>query len=134
MKVSRPVCKRILIGILFPLFILGVYLYASSGSTAIRCIFFGLTGFYCPGCGSTRAIKAAIRGQFGQAFLYNPLLFIIGIPSVMIVVHEYLRIVFPGLGLKPIVLPWQVDTAAVALIFAFWILRNIPVFSFLAPG
>jgi hypothetical protein len=125
---------RILIGVLFPSAVLGVWLYARSGSTAIYCIFFKLTGLYCPGCGSTRAIRAAFNGRLWEAFLCNPLVFVLGIPSLGIVIYEYFRLVFPRLNLKPTILPRKLESFLVILIFVFWILRNIPVFSFLAPG
>jgi hypothetical protein len=32
-----------------------------------------LTGISCPGCGMTRAVLAAMRLQFSQAFYYHPL-------------------------------------------------------------
>lgn len=40
----------------------------------IPCFFYQLTGWHCPGCGSTRAIVAALNGEFYQAFRYNPIL------------------------------------------------------------
>lgn len=36
------------------------------------CIFHELTGFYCPGCGGTRAFLALITGHPIISFLYNP--------------------------------------------------------------
>ncbi len=36
------------------------------------CIFHELTGFYCPGCGGTRAFLALITGHPILSFLYNP--------------------------------------------------------------
>ena len=36
------------------------------------CVFHELTGFYCPGCGGTRAFHALITGHPVISFLYNP--------------------------------------------------------------
>lgn len=40
-----------------------------------RCPFHVLTGLECPGCGSTRAIHALLRGDLRVAFWCNPFLF-----------------------------------------------------------
>lgn len=37
------------------------------------CIFNRITGFYCPGCGGTRAVMALIHGKFLTSFFYHPL-------------------------------------------------------------
>ena len=36
------------------------------------CLFHKLTGFYCPGCGGTRAVISLLRGRFLTSFLYHP--------------------------------------------------------------
>ena len=38
----------------------------------IPCIFFLTTGYYCPGCGGTRAVYALFHGHFIRSFLYHP--------------------------------------------------------------
>lgn len=35
-------------------------------------IFFELTGYYCPGCGGTRAIEALLGGQILKALYFHP--------------------------------------------------------------
>ena len=39
----------------------------------IPCIFHEITGFYCPGCGATRAITSLAKLDFYQAIKYNAL-------------------------------------------------------------
>ena len=98
------------------------------------CAFYRLTGFYCPGCGSGRAVSALLHGHLLEAFRWNPLLFLLGIPAGAVFLHEYLRYVFPRLPFRPAVIPQPVAVGCLLLIAAYWILRNIPFFSFLAPG
>ena len=44
---------------------------------APSCAFHKLTGLYCPGCGSTRALRRLLRGDLVGAFRYNPLLIVL---------------------------------------------------------
>ena len=39
----------------------------------IPCVFYGITGFYCPGCGGTRAVKALLQGRILLSLKYHPL-------------------------------------------------------------
>jgi len=43
------------------------------------CILHHFTGFYCPGCGGTRAFVALIHGQFLKSFYYHPLVFYVAV-------------------------------------------------------
>ena len=36
------------------------------------CNIYRLTGWYCPGCGGTRAVKALLHGRIISSFLYHP--------------------------------------------------------------
>lgn len=38
------------------------------------CAFLQATGFYCPGCGMTRAAKSLLEGHLWRSFLYHPAL------------------------------------------------------------
>lgn len=44
---------------------------------AIPCVFKFVTGIPCPGCGTTRAIEALLRGQIGLALWYNPVAIVV---------------------------------------------------------
>lgn len=87
------------------------------------CPFRLLTGLYCPGCGSLRAIHLFLHGHLLAAFRMNPIL-VLAIPGA-------------GVLLLKRSLAYKVWTPWVALIIlvAYGVLRNIPVvpFSFMAP-
>ena len=36
------------------------------------CSMYHLTGYYCPGCGGTRAVRALFRGDLATSFCYHP--------------------------------------------------------------
>ncbi len=124
--------KRLAVG-------LGVPALAAAGILWLRggghlfCAFYELTGYYCPGCGSGRAARALLRGDVAAALGYNALFTLLLLPCGILLARGYLRFVFPGLGLRPLRLPARVGGAALALILAFWLLRNLPAFAFLAP-
>jgi hypothetical protein len=40
---------------------------------AVPCLFYLMTGYYCPGCGGTRAMNALLHGRLLKAFAYHPL-------------------------------------------------------------
>ncbi len=43
------------------------------GFFSMPCIFHSLTGYYCPGCGGTRAAICLLQGKIGASFLYHPI-------------------------------------------------------------
>lgn len=42
------------------------------GGQGFPCLFHLLTGFYCPGCGGTRAIRLMLQGYWLQSLQYHP--------------------------------------------------------------
>lgn len=38
----------------------------------LPCTLYTWTGFYCPGCGGTRAVLALVKGDILQSFYWNP--------------------------------------------------------------
>ena len=123
---------RVLVGLAVPALLLVFCLALLRGAHGL-CPFYELTGLYCPGCGSGRAALALLHGRVGAAFGHNALFTLLAIPCACILGREYLRFVFPGLGLAPTRLPDRTGPACLALILAFWLLRNLPAFAFLAP-
>ena len=65
------------IGLLLPLLFVMVwngYHYLAEHSVLFRmpCVLHALTGYYCPGCGGTRAVEALLRFQVLRSFVYHP--------------------------------------------------------------
>lgn len=43
------------------------------GGYGMPCMLHALTGYYCPGCGGTRAAAAFLRGDILRSFFYHPI-------------------------------------------------------------
>ena len=88
-----------------------------------KCMFYHVTGLYCPGCGATRALSAMLHGDMKASLHNNLLLF----PLLALIA---VLIVKPEISLKR-----PVAVAIVAVVLLFTILRNIPAapFTYLAP-
>ena len=100
----------------------------------LLCPIYELTGLYCPGCGSGRAARAMLRGDLRASLGYNLLALPLGLFCGGVLGWEYLRVVFPGLGLKKARLPGWFGPAVLAVLAVFTLLRNLPAFAFLAPS
>jgi len=97
------------------------------------CPFHALTGLYCPGCGSTRALHALLQGDVAQAMAMNPLL-VVALPMLALMALN-------AAGWKPQGSErlWRGignPKAWLFVLLAYWLLRNLPwwPFSWLAPG
>ena len=97
------------------------------------CPSLALFHIYCPGCGSGRALYSLMHGDWRGAFRHNCLFLPIGVPAVLVFLHEFLRVTIPSLQLKPVYIPQWLSVGCCALLFLFWLLRNLPAFAFLAP-
>ncbi|WP_236340064.1 DUF2752 domain-containing protein [Paenibacillus plantiphilus] len=91
----------------------------------VPCPFHALTGFYCPGCGITRAALSLLELDYSQAFRYNSLLFVLIPLYAMYVIASRKKIRRAS--------NW-IMTAMLIMTLAFGLLRNIPIFDFLAPA
>jgi hypothetical protein len=95
------------------------------------CPFLALTGYYCPGCGSLRAIHALAHGHVGQAFGYNVLSMSM-LPVLGYIWVTWLIRSLRGQPRRPPAHPaWIWGLAAVVAVF--WVVRNLPFGRFLAP-
>lgn len=89
------------------------------------CLFHIITGYYCPGCGGTRALRALLHGRFLQAAWYHPF-----VPYAAIVYVYFMTTQFierAGRGKYPIGMRYhdRIVHIAVALIIGNFILKNI---------
>ena len=78
-----------------------------------RCPFFALTGLQCPGCGTARALHAALHGRFAEALRFNAAL-----PATLALLAYC--IAFPRCARRP-AFAWSV----LALVLAWGVLRNV---------
>jgi hypothetical protein len=95
------------------------------------CPFRLLTGFTCPGCGSTRAMHQILHGHFATAFMLNPL-FLLAIPFLLFALLRYSVIVMRGGVPRPNALPAPFIYALFVIIVSFWIFRNTPFYPFVS--
>jgi hypothetical protein len=95
------------------------------------CPFRMLTGFTCPGCGTTRALHQILHGDFAAAFMLNPLL-LLSIPFLLFALLRYSVIVMRGGVPRPNAMPAPAIYAIFVVIVSFWIFRNTPFYPFVS--
>jgi hypothetical protein len=84
-----------------------------------RCVFKQVTGYDCPGCGTTRALHALLHGRVADAFHLNAMLFPL-MACALAAVPSVVR------GRQPRFLsrPWF-GWGSFVVIVAWWIGRNV---------
>lgn len=100
-----------------------------------KCVFNSITGYYCPGCGSQRAIHSLLHLNFAGV-IDNNFLFL---PTVLLIIYHYsftfLNKIF-GWKLPNFFYYKNTPWIIMVIIILFWILRNLPYcpFNILAPN
>ena len=94
-----------------------------------------LTGLYCPGCGSLRAIHALLHGDLGRAWAMNPLM-IVMLPFIIYGLVSAALLELRGRSLPEVKVHANCIRAFCALVILYAIARNLPFYPFdlLAPG
>ena len=131
---SRNRFKRAIIvaypTILIALLILVIVYSKFSFDAGVICPVKEIFGWECPGCGGTRMAVAMLNLDFYQAFRYNPFMFIT-LPAIGIIyVTQTIKFI-----LHNEVSNW-LDKFLIAyaiMIVIYGIIRNIGIFSWLAP-
>ncbi len=112
-----------------------VYLYftGEGEGAGIPCMFHQITGFYCSGCGASRALRSILHFDFYQALRYNAI-FTLCLPLFTVyftsLSFSYIRFGKDRISEK---ISMKIIYIFVAAALIYGILRNVPAFSFLAP-
>lgn len=63
--------------LLIPFLIIGIiifpYIFNFMKDIHFKCAIYEITGWYCPGCGGTRAINYLLHGNIIKSFIYHPI-------------------------------------------------------------
>jgi len=97
----------------------------SSGGMFPGCAFRSVTGWWCPGCGLTRAAHHLLHGDFGQALGHNALV----VPIVALLALGWMTWLLDCGGRRPAwlrraTIPAWFGLAIIAVTFA--VARNVP--------
>lgn len=110
--------------------IITILIFIGAFILKIECPIYKLTGLYCPGCGITRMFISLFELKIYQAFRYNPLLFIY---LVLLILYGLYYIILKCLHKNPIKISNKILYAIIVITILFGLLRNINLFSWLAP-
>lgn len=94
-----------------------------------------LTGLYCPGCGSLRAIHALLHGDLQEAWAMNPLTVVL-LPFLIYGLASEVLMAFSGRRFPQPMLSAAAIRGLCTVILLFGVIRNLPLhpFNLLAPG
>ena len=105
----------------------------AAGNPFPACMFRAFTGWYCIGCGMTRALHALAHGDVPRAFSMNPL------AMTMLAISPLLaawKLGWRPAWLRPLIAVVAEPKFWLVLLPLYWVGRNLPWFPFtlLAPG
>ncbi|QZN87530.1 DUF2752 domain-containing protein [Cellulomonas sp. C5510] len=96
------------------------------------CPFLLLTGLYCPGCGSLRALHDLTQLDVAGAWGMNPLL-VVALPLMVASWLAWTRRAVRGAPKARLLPGWTVN-ALLVLLLVYWVARNVPALApWLAP-
>lgn len=99
----------------------------------LPCPVYDLTGLYCPGCGTGRALGSLLRLDPAAALGYNALAVVLLPVPVALLGAQAVRYV-RGLQAGFSRTEKYVAMGLVVVFLLFGVLRNLPLFAYLAPG
>lgn len=95
------------------------------------CPFLLLTGAYCPGCGSLRAVHALAHGHLAEAVGLNAFA-VAMVPLLAVIWVRWLSRRLAGRD-RPAPAPARRIRGLAGAVVVFWVLRNLPFGAALAP-
>jgi hypothetical protein len=93
------------------------------------CPFRALTGFTCPGCGTTRALHHLLHGDLWSAFQLNPFTMLM-LPILLYVLVRHTYAVMRGQVINKNQLDARFIWVLFVVVLSFWIFRNTPFYPF----
>ena len=96
------------------------------------CPFLAVTGLYCPGCGSLRALHDLAHGDLAGAVARNPLV-VVAAGGLLVAFVLWTRRLWRGAP-RSRVAPAALLYGLLTLVLAFWVLRNVPGWTWLSPA
>lgn len=98
------------------------------------CPFLALTGFYCPGCGTLRALHQLTLGHPVAALDLN-LLMVLLLPFVAYFLASHAMLAVTGRPLRKFFVRPELIWVLLGIVLVYWLLRNISAYplTLLAP-
>ena len=96
------------------------------------CPFLAVSGYWCPGCGSLRAIHALAHGDVGTAMARNPFT-VLASAGLLVAFVVWARRRWLGRPRTVVAPPWLLYTLLAGIV-VFWVLRNLPGWTWLSPA
>ncbi|GIH26370.1 membrane protein [Acrocarpospora phusangensis] len=96
------------------------------------CPFLAVSGFYCPGCGTLRAVHALAHGDPLAALDLNPL-FTLTAPVLVYLWARWALAAWTGRRMSTVLARPVFAWGFVAAALLFWVARNLPAGRILAP-
>ena len=105
----------------------------AAGTPFPACMFRAFTGWYCIGCGMTRALHALAHGDVLRAFSMNPLA--VSLLAISPLLGAW-KLGWQPRWMRPLIATVSEPKFWLVLLPVYWIARNLPWFPFtlLAPG
>lgn len=133
MTLNEIAGKRLTVALIWLTLAVGsIYLFIfepGKSGLFLVCPFYALTGYSCPGCGTTRGLHRLLHGDFIAAFKFNPLMMVM-LPLLLLALVRHTDSVMRGRPVKGNQLNAKYIWLLFFVVLAFWIGRNTPLYPF----